>query len=70
MPPSRDGRRTGPASSSTWAFFQHTLSGLRHFTLDIGAGYELDTNKKWSLVTLVGALILTAALWAYIVWGR
>lgn len=54
----------------TWAFFQHLLSGLRHFTLDIGAGYELDTNKNWSLVTLVGAVILTAALWAYIVWGR
>ena len=24
----------------TWAFFQHTLSGLRHFVMDIGAGYR------------------------------
>jgi succinate dehydrogenase / fumarate reductase cytochrome b subunit len=54
----------------TWAFFQHTLTGLRHFALDIGAGYELNTNKKWSMVTLVGGVVLTAALWAYIVWGR
>jgi len=54
----------------TWAFFQHTLTGLRHFVLDMGAGYELNTNKKWSLLTLAGGLVLTAALWAYIVWGR
>jgi succinate dehydrogenase / fumarate reductase cytochrome b subunit len=54
----------------SWAFFQHTISGLRHFAMDIGAGYELDTNKKWSLVTVALAALLTAALWAYIVWGR
>jgi succinate dehydrogenase / fumarate reductase cytochrome b subunit len=54
----------------TWAFFQHLLGGLRHFALDAGAGYELNTNKFWSLMTMVGALVLTAALWAYIVWGR
>lgn len=34
----------------TWAFFQHLLSGLRHFVLDIGAGYELQTNRTWSLM--------------------
>jgi len=54
----------------TWALIQHILTGLRHFTLDIGAGYELETNKKWSMITLGLAVILTAALWAYIVWGR
>ena len=53
----------------SWAFFQHTLTGLRHFSLDIGAGYELKTNKFWSVVTLVGAIVLTAALWAYILRG-
>lgn len=54
----------------SWALFQHLLTGLRHFALDIGAGYELSTNKFWSVMTLVGAVVLTAALWAYIVWGR
>lgn len=54
----------------TWALIQHTLTGLRHFTLDIGAGYELSTNKFWATATVIGALVLTAALWAYIVWGR
>ena len=51
----------------TWAFFQHMLSGIRHFVLDMGAGYELSTNKLWSVVTMLAALALTALLWAYIV---
>lgn len=54
----------------TWAFFQHMLSGLRHLVMDIGAGYELPTNKFWASMTVVGALVLTALLWAYILWGR
>lgn len=53
----------------SWAFFQHLLTGLRHFALDIGAGYELRTNKFWSLMTLVGGIALTAALWAYLLRG-
>ena len=54
----------------TWAFFQHLFSGLRHFVMDIGAGYELKTNKLWATLTVVGAVALTAALWAWIIWGR
>ena len=50
----------------SWALIQHTLSGIRHFVLDIGAGYELSTNKKWSLAVLVLGVLLTAALWAFI----
>lgn len=50
----------------TWAFFTHMMSGLRHFVLDIGAGYELDTNKVWSILSPVIAIILTAAFWAVV----
>jgi len=50
----------------SWAFFQHLFSGLRHFVLDIGAGYELKTNKLWSVAVFVGALFATAATWLYI----
>lgn len=53
----------------TWALLQHTLSGIRHFALDIGAGYELSKNKFWSLATLAGSFVLTAALWAWILKG-
>jgi succinate dehydrogenase / fumarate reductase cytochrome b subunit len=50
----------------TWAFFTHMMSGLRHFVLDIGAGYELDTNRFWSIASPIIAIILTIALWAFI----
>ena len=54
----------------TWAFWQHTLSGLRHFVMDVGAGYELRTNKFWAVMTVLGALVLTALTWAWIVVWR
>ena len=52
----------------SWALFQHALSGLRHFVMDIGAGYELSTNKFWSVMVVVGGIVLTALFWLYI-WG-
>jgi succinate dehydrogenase / fumarate reductase cytochrome b subunit len=51
----------------SWAFFNHMSSGIRHFVLDIGAGYEIDTNKRWSIATTTIGVILTAAFWAAIV---
>jgi succinate dehydrogenase / fumarate reductase cytochrome b subunit len=51
----------------SWAFFNHLCSGIRHFVLDIGAGYEVDTNKRWSVATTVGGVLLTAAFWAALV---
>jgi succinate dehydrogenase / fumarate reductase, cytochrome b subunit len=53
----------------TWAFFQHFFSGLRHFVLDTGAGYELKSNKLWSTAAIIGALMATAAVWLFIL-GR
>jgi succinate dehydrogenase / fumarate reductase cytochrome b subunit len=48
----------------SWAFFNHLCSGVRHFVLDAGAGYEIHTNKRWSLATTVIGVLLTAAFWA------
>ena len=50
----------------SWAFFNHLSSGLRHFVLDIGAGYELDTNKTWSMISVGSGIVLTAAFWLVI----
>ena len=50
----------------TWAFFTHMMSGLRHFVLDIGAGYELQTNKLWATLAPIIAILLTIAFWAII----
>ena len=50
----------------TWALFQHTFSGLRHLVMDIGAGFELKTNKFWAQMTIVGSVLATVLLWFYI----
>ena len=50
----------------SWALFQHSASGIRHFVMDIGAGYELGTNKFWATMTMVIAVVLTILLWLYI----
>jgi succinate dehydrogenase / fumarate reductase, cytochrome b subunit len=48
----------------SWALFAHALTGIRHFVLDTGAGYELDTNNFWATASVIGGLVLTAAFWA------
>jgi len=52
----------------SWAFFTHMCSGLRHFVMDMGAGYELDTNKMWSILSPTIAILLTAGFWAAILY--
>ena len=54
----------------SWFFFQHMMSGLRHFVLDMGAGYELNTNKTWSLVIPVLSTLATVMLWTTIFSGK
>ena len=48
----------------TWSFFQHLCNGLRHFVMDVGAGYELKTNKMGALVVMAVPLLITLAIWA------
>ena len=54
----------------TWAFFQHTASGLRHFVMDMGAGYALSTNKFWANMTVAVSIVLTVLTWLYILGVR
>ena len=54
----------------TWAFWQHLLSGIRHLVQDIGAGYELKINKLFAVLTMAGALFLTALTWWLIMGGN
>lgn len=53
----------------TWAFFQHLLSGIRHLAMDTGAGFELGINKTFAILTIVGSVVLTAAVWFYLLGG-
>ena len=54
----------------TWALFHHTFAGLRHLVMDIGAGFELRTNKLWATATLAGGVVATVLLWVYILGVR
>ena len=48
----------------SWSFFSHLASGIRHFVLDAGSGFELNANQLWSILTPVIGIVLTAAFWA------
>ena len=48
----------------SWAVIGHTITGIRHFVLDTGAGYELEQNKLWANVSTAAGFVLTALFWA------
>ena len=52
----------------SWAFFNHMSSGIRHFVMDAGAGYEIHENKRWSVATTIIGILLTAAFWAAVIY--
>lgn len=54
----------------TWSFFQHLLSGIRHLVMDTGAAFELGLNKKSAVLTIVGSVLLTALMWAWLLGVR
>ena len=54
----------------TWAFFQHLSNGVRHLFMDLGANFELKSNRASAIATIVFAVLMTIAFWAYIVMGR
>jgi len=48
----------------SWSVIAHAITGLRHFVLDTGAGYELGQNKLWANISTVAGFVLTAVFWA------
>ncbi len=54
----------------TWMAFQHLLSGLRHLVMDSGWGYDLGLSKATATWVFIGALVLTALSWGFILFGR
>ncbi len=48
----------------SWSVITHMMSGIRHFFLDVGAGFELKTNRTWSILSPVLGVVFTAAFWA------
>lgn len=54
----------------TWIFFQHLANGVRHLVMDTGAGFDLDDNRRSSTATLIFSLLITVALWAFVLWRK
>lgn len=50
----------------TFAFFFHMAAGIRHFVMDLGAGFELKSNRTWAWATVVVAVLLTGLTWLII----
>ncbi len=50
----------------TLSLFQHMMTGIRHFVLDTGAGYELKRNKMFAMLTMVASVALTVLFWLYL----
>jgi succinate dehydrogenase / fumarate reductase cytochrome b subunit len=48
----------------SYSVIAHTITGIRHFVLDTGAGYELGQNKLWANISTAAGVVLTAVFWA------
>jgi len=48
----------------SYSVIAHAITGIRHFVLDTGAGYELRQNKMWANISTVAGVVLTAVFWA------
>ena len=42
------------------------LQDFSDLVLDTGAGYELHTNRFWSVMSVLGGVVLTALFWAWL----
>lgn len=50
----------------SFAVFLHMANGVRHFVMDIGAGYELKRNRAGALAVFAFAALATGAMWLFI----
>lgn len=48
----------------SYSVIAHAITGIRHFVLDTGAGYELGQNKMWANVSTAAGVVITALFWA------
>ncbi|WP_353217039.1 succinate dehydrogenase, cytochrome b556 subunit [Sandarakinorhabdus sp.] len=54
----------------SWAMFQHMGTGMRHFIMDAGEGYDLVTSRRMAWATILFSAVATTALWAFIILGK
>jgi succinate dehydrogenase / fumarate reductase cytochrome b subunit len=54
---------------ASFAFFYHLCAGLRHLAWDLGYGFEKSTARRSGAAVVIGAVALTALLWALLAGG-
>jgi len=50
----------------TWSLFYHLCNGIRHLFQDGGMGYAIPQFVRSSWLSIVGSIVLTIIVWAYI----
>lgn len=50
----------------TLVLFQHMASGVRHLVMDVGANFELKSNKRSAQLTWAFSILATILFWAYL----
>jgi succinate dehydrogenase / fumarate reductase cytochrome b subunit len=51
------------------AFFYHLANGIRHLVQDTGKGYGIQSFVRSSWASIIIAIVLTIAVWAYVLMG-
>lgn len=54
----------------TWVLFQHIGSGIRHFIMDAGEGYDLATSRRMGLATFGFSALATILTWLAVLYGK
>lgn len=47
----------------SWGLFHHMLGGIRHLIWDTGRGLDLVSIETLAQATIIGSVVLTAAVW-------
>lgn len=50
----------------SWALFYHLCNGVRHLLQDAGLGFEIPQFLRSSWLSIVGSVVLTVLVWAYV----
>ena len=56
----------------SWALAYHLLNGIRHLVQDAGHGFAIADFVRSSWVSIIGSVLLVAAVWAIVLvrWGQ
>jgi succinate dehydrogenase / fumarate reductase cytochrome b subunit len=50
----------------SWSLFYHLCNGIRHLVQDAGLGYEIPQFVRSSWLSVIGSIVLTVLVWAYV----